>query len=179
MGDRAHVVLEETERISDNPPVYIYVHDVGSILPELTATALRRAKGHPRPHSELGRLRAPSYTARIIMDELTAESVVTGHIHDLMDTSSAHHTGVGVSAQYQDRSDGRREVRILWEDDRNTPPTVKLVNYEYATREYELDEFIDRYAGDSPYSHLMEHAGFAPGTTDDYMMDNPIGDTHE
>jgi len=160
MGDRAHVVIDQTERISDNPPLYIYVHDLGRRLPRLTATALRRAKGRPRAFSELGRLDDPTYTTRIIMDELTAESVVTGHIHDLMDTSSAHHTGVGVSARYGDRSDGGREVRILWEDDRKTPPTVTLVNYEYATHEYELDEFIERYAGDSPYSHLMDRAGY-------------------
>jgi hypothetical protein len=162
MGDRAHVVIETTERITDNPPLYIYVHWMGEILPQLTATALRRAVGRP---GEVGRLNAPSYTARIIMDELTAESVVTGHIHDLMDTNSAHHTGVGVSARYGDRSDGGREVRILWEDDRKTPPTVTLVNYEYATHEYELDEFIERYAGDSPYSHLMDRAGY--GGTDE------------
>jgi len=160
MGDRAHVVIDQTERISDNPPLYIYVHDLGRRLPRLTATALRRAKGRPRAFSELGRLEDPTYTTRIIMDELTAECVVGRANYDHMDTNSAHHIGVGISGSYLDRSDGKREVRILWEDDRVVPPTVKLINYDYATHPYDVDEFIDEYAGDSPYMHLMDRAGY-------------------
>ena len=180
MGDRAHVVIDRTDALDDNPPVYIYVHNAGTVLPELTAAALDRARGDPTEHNRHGRLRSPSYTTRAVVDELTAWEVVTGYNHELDDYNSAHMRGVGISSTYLDRSDGRREVRLLWDDAREVPPTVTLINYEYATHEYDVEDFITEYAAESPYARLMDDAGYTDDTTmDEFRKRFRLEATHE
>jgi hypothetical protein len=159
MGDRAHVVIDRTDAIDDHPPLYVYVHDMGTRLPEVVATALERVSTRTKTEYTNGRIVDPSYTARVVLDEVTAENVVNGWNTALDESNSSHFTGVGISTTLLDDSTGRRVV-VQYDDARGGPPTVKLVEYDYATMKYEVEDFIDRYAApQSAYDVLMRRAG--------------------
>jgi hypothetical protein len=159
MGDRAHVVIDRTDAIDDHPPLYVYVHDMGTRLPEVVAKALERVGPRITTERRRGRLNDPAYTARVVVDEVTAERMVNPWSSALDEANSCHYTGVGISTTLLDDSSGRRVV-VQYDDARGGPPTVKLVGYDYATMEYPAAEFIDRYAPhQSAYDILMNRAG--------------------
>jgi hypothetical protein len=159
MGDRAHVVIDRTDAIDDHPPLYIYVHDMGTVLPEVVAKALYRVGPRIETEHTNGRINDASYVARVIVDEVTAQNVVDAWNGALDASNSCHYTGVGISTTPVDDSSGRRVV-VQYDDARGGPPVVKLVGYDYATMEYPVVDFMDRYAPrDSAYDVLMRRAG--------------------
>jgi len=157
MGDRAHcIIVNEYKSGEQDPPLYIYSHNHGRILPRIVATAMRRAKDRAaRDHS---------YTARVIVDELTAHQLSGPHNSAPDDRNGDHQIGVGIHTKPIDET-ANRWVKLHYGpynvDMNRTHVSITIGGrYDRPVDEITLHAFIERFAFDtSEYADLMHRLG--------------------